>query len=101
MIKEGPFYQELGRRLHARRKAVPMTQENLAKEVGMTRTSITNIEKGRQKVLAHVLVELAEALNVPMGELLPKRDAVAEAVESLTPADREWFRATVRPGEKP
>lgn len=78
-----------------------MTQESLAVKVGMTRTSITNIEKGRQKVLSHILVELANALNVPLVELLPKVDPMTHAVESLPLASREWFRATVGPEGTP
>ncbi len=49
-----------------------VTQENLAKLVGLTRTSLTNIEKGRQKILLHTFADLASALGVRPAELLPK-----------------------------
>jgi transcriptional regulator with XRE-family HTH domain len=48
-----------------------MTQEELAGLVSLTRTSITNVEKGRQKLLLHTLSDIAEALEVDLASLLP------------------------------
>jgi transcriptional regulator with XRE-family HTH domain len=62
----------------------------------MTRTSITNIESGRQKVQLHTLYAIADALDVSPEALLPAAEIVApEAVEErlpegLTPQEREW-----------
>jgi transcriptional regulator with XRE-family HTH domain len=40
-----------------------MTQAQLAARVGLSRTSITNIERGGQVLLVHQLVAISEALN--------------------------------------
>jgi transcriptional regulator with XRE-family HTH domain len=48
-----------------------MTQEKLAQIVGLSRTSITNIEKGRQHIALHQLYAIAEALRVRPDALLP------------------------------
>ena len=48
-----------------------MTQAALAAKVGLERTSITNIEKGTQKVSLHVLYSLCEALHVKVTDILP------------------------------
>lgn len=48
-----------------------MTQEELGRQVGLTRTSITNIERGRQRVQVHTLYAIAGALRVQPAELLP------------------------------
>lgn len=48
-----------------------MTQEKLGRLVGLSRTSITNIEKGRQHVSLHHLVSIANALQVRSEALLP------------------------------
>lgn len=50
----------------------------------MTRASIANIEAGKQRVLAHTLVQLADALEVELSDLLPaetykKREMVQPA----------------------
>lgn len=65
------FYQEIGRRVRNARKARLLTQEALASLVSLTRTSITNIEKGRQKILLHTLADLAKVLHVSPTALLP------------------------------
>ncbi|KAM3108256.1 helix-turn-helix domain-containing protein [Phormidesmis sp. 146-33] len=95
MIREAEFYEELGRRINATRKQRGLTQEELADRVGLTRTSITNIEKGRQKVLSHLLVELSDALNVSLHDLLPNPDAEARALQAMPPIARDWIQKTV------
>ena len=52
-----------------------MTQEQLAKRVGISRASLANIEAGRQQVLVHHLFALASALDLesPVQLLLTPR----------------------------
>jgi len=65
------FYDELGERVQRARRKRGLTQERLATLIGLTRTSVVNLEKGRQKILCHTLVHLAKALQVSAEELLP------------------------------
>lgn len=65
------MYEQVGKRVHAARARLGISQETLAKLVFLTRTSITNIERGRQRILLHTLMELASALRVPVTSLLP------------------------------
>ncbi len=71
-----PFYTEVGRRVQKLRDKQKMSQEALGRMLtpDMTRASIANIEAGKQRVLAHTLVDLAIALAVPLTELLPHQD---------------------------
>jgi transcriptional regulator with XRE-family HTH domain len=69
----GEFYSTLGARICEARKAARLTQEQVADQVGLARTSITNIEKGRQPVQVHLLVELAHVLRTPLMRLVPGR----------------------------
>jgi transcriptional regulator with XRE-family HTH domain len=66
------IYQELGNRISRARKKTKLSQHDLALRVGLKRTSITNIEKGRQKVMVHTLLDVAKHLNVDALELLPR-----------------------------
>jgi transcriptional regulator with XRE-family HTH domain len=66
------LYAEIGRRVFNARTSAGFTQEKLASEISLTRTSVTNIEKGKQKLLVHTLVEIASVLNVEIETLLPK-----------------------------
>lgn len=69
------FYQELGRNIKRARTSagsLAPTQEDLAKKIGLTRTSITNIEKGRQRIMLHTLFEISIALGVALSALVPE-----------------------------
>lgn len=78
MSDPGDFYVEVGRRVRLARERLGLTQDSLATQVMLSRTSVTNIEKGRQKMLAHTLYSLAGALNVQPAELLPEAVTYSE-----------------------
>lgn len=83
MLDQDRFYTDLGRLISKARKEHGLTQEDLAKVVGLTRTSITNIERGRQKLLVHTLADVARCLAIPLASLL-----VAESTEPSVSLDR-------------
>jgi transcriptional regulator with XRE-family HTH domain len=78
-----PIYLDFGRRLRTARREAELTQEALAKRVGLSRTSITNIEQGNQHVGLHLLYELAKAVGVRAVDLLPDEQAVRDNGPSL------------------
>lgn len=93
----GDLYVALGGLIRSRRERMRLTQGELARRVGMTRTSITNIENGKQKVQLHTLYAIASVLEVSPQALLPSpgtvvRPAVIEEKLSkgLSPEAREW-----------
>ena len=65
------IYRFFGRRLRELRERKHVPQEELAALSGLTRSSIANIESGRQRVLLHQLLRFAEALNVEIDALVP------------------------------
>lgn len=73
--EEEAFYAGLGKRLAEERRKKKITQAALAGVVGLSRTSITNIEKGRQFVQVYTLVRLAQALGRSVLDLLPLEEA--------------------------
>lgn len=64
-------------RMHRENRSQPMTQEKLGRLVGLSRTSITNIERGRQHATLHHLFAIAEALGVAPAALLPSADTIS------------------------
>lgn len=58
------IYRNLGIRIRELRKSFRQTQDQLAKQVGISRASLANIEAGRQQVLVHHLFALASALQL-------------------------------------
>ena len=65
-----PCYRALGARIQMIRETIDMTQEALAKRVGYTRTSVVNIESGRQRVPMHQVEEISKALGTTPRNLL-------------------------------
>jgi transcriptional regulator with XRE-family HTH domain len=61
----------MGKLICIERERAKLTQDELAQRVGLTRTSISNIEGGRQKIQVHTLYAIAEALHAPVDTLLP------------------------------
>jgi transcriptional regulator with XRE-family HTH domain len=77
-----------------------LTQEALASQVALTRTSITNIERGRQKLLLHTLVDIAHALSVEPAELLPVRtggskESLDAKLKEYPTSQQEWIKTTI------
>jgi transcriptional regulator with XRE-family HTH domain len=64
-------YSELGLRVRYYRQQAQMTQLELARRVGLGRTSITNIELGQQHIPLHLLYPIAHALGQTPQKLLP------------------------------
>jgi DNA-binding XRE family transcriptional regulator len=73
MTENQAFYKELGSHIKKARNKALLTQESLADKVSLTRTTVTNIEKGRQQLLVHTLVDIAKVLNVSIESLFPKQ----------------------------
>jgi len=95
-LPQGPFYFALGDRIRRARKKRKLTQDKLAKAVGLTRTSVTNIETGRQPIYIHTLVRIAELLGEPLLDLIPNPNIIgsptkpADQLQHLKPDTRQW-----------
>ncbi len=66
---ESAIYNRFGRVLRKMREKDGMTQDQLAQHVGLERTSITNIESGKQRVLLHDIFLFAMAFGSSPSEL--------------------------------
>jgi len=83
MILRDDFYPTVGLAIRSARKSSGLTQEKLALAVGLTRTSINNIENGRQKLLLDGFCRIAIALGVDPADLLSRcKASYAEDTES-------------------
>lgn len=66
--------QRVGGNIRDLRTARGMTQEALALESGVTRNVLIDVEHGRRGLLYERLFDIAEALEVPVAELLASED---------------------------
>lgn len=65
------FYLAVGERVRGARTAARMTQAGLAAQLSLTRSSVANLEAGRQRIPLHVLAMVADILDVEPSKLLP------------------------------
>jgi transcriptional regulator with XRE-family HTH domain len=96
-----PFYREFGDRLRAARIVRGVSQSEIAADVGLSRTSVANIERGRQRLTLHLLIEFARALQVEPCDLLPATYPEPEVkpdrrLRELPPEDQEAFLRIMR-----
>jgi transcriptional regulator with XRE-family HTH domain len=70
------LYREFGIRLATERKRKRLSQAQLGELANLSRTSITNIECGRQPIQLHQLYIFASLLRVDAHSLLPKESAL-------------------------
>lgn len=69
---EPRFYLLLGANIRSVRLDRGLTQGDLAAAIGLDRSSIANIERGRQKVPLYAFTLLTEVLSQDPAELLPR-----------------------------
>jgi transcriptional regulator with XRE-family HTH domain len=93
-----PIYGEIGGLIRVRRRAIGVTQESLGQSIGLTRTSINNIEHGRQALQVHTLFAIASVLGIDSTALLPRSNSIdGDVVEKHLPKkmpdrDKAWLK---------
>lgn len=78
-----PLYEAVGDRIAVARKAAGLSQEKLARRVGVTRASIVNIERGRQRPPLHLLWQIASVLGVEAARIVPLQRELAARDEPV------------------
>ena len=68
---ESAFYALLGERIRSARRSKRLDQEHFAISIGLTRTSVINIEKGRQRPSVYQICMMAQILDVQLIDLIP------------------------------
>lgn len=100
------FYEELGKAIRLRREALGLTQAELGVRIELSRTSVTNLECGRQRLLIDQFCKLAEVLGCEREELLAAAVAAAAKDEppmadlSSMPSVADFVEKTFRSTER-
>ncbi len=104
MIDHGPFYKKVGENIRIKRKALGLSQEGLAKAIGLKRPSLSNIEKGRQNILLHTFYDIADTLGCDPNSLLPERPQAQPGsvpdLRAYSKEVREFVEAGIKTKEK-
>lgn len=81
--QEATFYRRLGEQVRDQRKRRQLTQVGLAELWRLDRTTVVNIEKGRQRLSVYQLVALADHLGCMVTDLLPARSKPSDLTDAL------------------
>lgn len=76
-VDEAEIYRLIGGRLRQLRERRGWSQAEVAERINMLRTSVSNIEAGRQRPPIHVLYQLCVLLDAELKQVLPSN---AEAI---------------------
>jgi len=76
------YYRVLGSAIRGARERAGLTQDELARGVGLSRTSVTNIEAGRQRLLVDQLEAIARTTRTPAVDLLPRPEGPTQQMVS-------------------
>ena len=76
-------YYEIGQRIRKSRKALDLSQEELAEKVGISATHMSHIETGNTKLSLEVFAKLVEALGCRADDLLFERPTSSKHISDL------------------
>ena len=88
VITDKTYYRELGRRIAERRKAVGMTQVELAKVLGIAQQTMAHYEGGTLRVAVALLPPLASTLDLTLEELVGSEAKSAKTKGKRGPAPK-------------
>jgi transcriptional regulator with XRE-family HTH domain len=77
------FYKWLGDQLKKARINKGATQQDLAEQLNLNRVSMANIEKGKQKIQIHNLIEAAHYLQISFDSLYNRALVTLEFESSI------------------
>jgi|GEM_PF-312905 len=87
--------KQIGQRIMELRKTKGLSQENLAKSIGMSRPSLAQIELGNRSVDVLELLRLSHVLAFSLDEFLSPGFRAAEAPDHEKPKTMEQFLSRI------
>ena len=92
---EQTFRDQVGRRLHLRRRSLRLGQQDIADKAGVTRNFVSAIERGTQSLDAWRLRQVADTLGVTLDWLLfGPDDQVTHPEPGYRPRPYHWYPPT-------
>jgi transcriptional regulator with XRE-family HTH domain len=66
-----PIDRHVGRRIRGKRRALGLTQDDLANAIGVGTDTIEDYERGNQRVPSEHIIKLSQYLGVPVSYFFP------------------------------
>jgi transcriptional regulator with XRE-family HTH domain len=86
------MYLEFGARVRTLRLGLGLHQEAVAEHLNLSRTSVSNIEAGRQRLLLHQAVALAELFSVHLDDLIPSAGPSLDSTQADQATELDYDR---------
>ncbi len=80
--------KRLGEKIKKLRRKTGLSQERLAILMGMSRPTISQIERGDRKLTAEELLKLSKVLDVPIEQILGLKEEQQVVIQEITPKRR-------------
>lgn len=87
------YYVSLGAKIREVRLARELTQAALAEQIGISRASLANMERGEQVVSAQTLARLGLVLGIEPADLMPDPREAFEAADLSPEVVKSWPEA--------
>ena len=102
--QENSFSKRIGKALAKQRLAMNLTQEQVARSIGVEQETISRFERGSALPSLLRLIDLADLYGVPLDILVRSGssrplDQASDILASMAPleeADRDWVRVWVK-----
>jgi transcriptional regulator with XRE-family HTH domain len=92
------FYKKLSQKIKTTRERLGFSQEALAKELGISRVAISQIENGDRKISAEEIAKISKIFNMPTDILLDLNKDIEVVLEKTTekkPKEKTGIRISV------
>lgn len=89
-LPEESFYEQIGERIRNFRLSANISQEVFSELLNMTRASVVNIEKGRQRPSIFLLITIARILKVDYIDLIPIELNIEKLEENVEVPDVDF-----------
>jgi transcriptional regulator with XRE-family HTH domain len=83
MIEKQSNLIKIGKKIRELRKERKFSQENFAAAAGLGRTYMGRVERGEQNISIQNLIQIAFALKVQVGELIPALSELEKPIARL------------------
>lgn len=75
------IYRDIGKRLQRAREEAQMSQEEMARRLGITQAALSNYELGKRRLYLQNLEQIASILNKPIAYFLEEEPEVGAAAQ--------------------
>ena len=90
------FYKKLGERIRKLREEAGLSQEEFSKKIGISRVSISQLEKGERKISAEEIAKISKIFNITPDNLLDfEKEIKVVLPKSLARSRKEARRGKV------